>query len=54
MSDTELHATAMAQRAALTPYIPEYTAFVEHCDRIIKRAVAEDKGRALKADGTLV
>jgi hypothetical protein len=54
MSDTELHATAMAQRAALTPYIPEYTAFVEHCDRIIKRAVAEDKGRVLKADGTLV
>lgn len=53
MSDTELHETAMAQRAALAPYLPEYSAFVEHCDRIIKRAVAEDRGLALKADGTL-
>jgi hypothetical protein len=42
----------MAQRAALAPYLPEYSAFVEHCDKIIKRAVAEDKGLARNADGT--
>jgi len=54
MTDTELHEAAMAQRAALAPYLPEYSAFVDHCDRIVKRAVAEDKGVARKADGTLV
>ena len=54
MSDIELHEAAMAQQAALAPYIPEYTAFVEHCDRIVKRAVAEDKGLARKADGVIV
>jgi hypothetical protein len=43
----------LAQRAALAPYLPEYSAFVDHCDRIVKRAVAEDKGLARKADGTL-
>jgi hypothetical protein len=53
MTDAELHETAMAQRAALAPYLPEYSAFVDHCDRIVKRAVAEDKGLARKADGTL-
>ena len=53
MSDEELHAAAMAQRAALAPHIPDYQSFVDHCDRIIKRAVAEDKGLARKADGTL-
>ena len=53
MSDAELHEAAMAQRAALAPHIPEYSAFVEHCNRIIERAVKEDKGLALNADGTL-
>jgi hypothetical protein len=53
MSDTELHEAAMAQRTALAPYIPEYSAFVEHCNRIIERAVAEDKGVKRNADGTL-
>jgi hypothetical protein len=42
----------LAQRAALAPYLPEYSAFVDHCDRIVKRAVAEDKGVKLNADGT--
>ena len=54
MSDAELIAAAEAQRAALAPYIPEYSAFVEHCNRIIERAVREDKGIALNADGTRV
>lgn len=52
MSDAELAAAAIAQQEALKPYIPEYSAFVEHCNRIIERAVREDKGLALNADGT--
>jgi hypothetical protein len=54
MSDSELAAAAIAQQDALRPYIPEYSAFVEHCNRIIERAVREDKGVALNADGTYV
>jgi hypothetical protein len=53
MTDSQLHEAAMAQRAALAPYLPEYSAFVEHCDRIVKRALAEDKGLERKNDGTL-
>ncbi len=53
MSHDELVAAAQAQRDALAPYIPEYSAFVEHCNRIIERAVKEDKGLERKADGTL-
>jgi hypothetical protein len=52
MSDSELAAAAIAQQEALKPYIPEYSAFVEHCNRIIERAVREDKGLALNVDGT--
>lgn len=52
MTDAELHEAAMAQRAALAPFIPEYSAFVDHCNRIIERAVKEDKGLELNADGT--
>jgi hypothetical protein len=52
MSDSELAAAALAQQDALRPYIPEYSAFVEHCNRIIERAVREDKGVALNSDGT--
>ena len=52
MSDAELAAAAIAQQEALKPYIPEYSAFVEHCNRIVERAVREDKGIALNADGT--
>lgn len=52
MSDSELAAAAIAQQEALKPYIPEYSAFVEHCNRIVERAVREDKGLALNADGT--
>lgn len=53
MSDLELIAAVEAQRAALKPYIPDYSAFVAHCDRIIKRAIKEDKGLKRNADGTL-
>ena len=54
MSDDGLIEAAQAQRAALAPYIPDYQSFVDHCDRIIKRAVLEDKGLARNADGTRV
>lgn len=52
MSESELHEAAMAQRAALAPHIPEYSTFVDHCNRIIERAVKEDKGLELNSDGT--
>lgn len=52
MSESELHEAAMAQRAALAPHIPEYSTFVDHCNRIIERAVKEDKGLKLNSDGT--
>ena len=54
MSDTALIEAAQAQRDALAPYIPQYSSFVDHCNRIIERAVKEDKGLALNADGTKV
>lgn len=54
MSDLELIAAVEAQRAALKPYIPNYTTFVDHCERIIKRAIKEDKGLKRNADGTIV
>jgi len=53
MSDADLINAVEAQRAALQPYIPEYSTFVDHCDRIIKRAISEDKGLKRNADGTL-
>lgn len=52
MTDAELHEAALAQRAALAPFIPEYSSFVDHCNKIIERAVKEDKGLKLNADGT--
>lgn len=52
MSDDGLIEAAEAQRAALRPYIPDYASFVDHCDRIIKRAIKEDKGLKRNADGT--
>ena len=53
MSETQLHEAAMAQRAALSKYIPTYESFVEHCNRIVQRAALEDKGLELNADGTV-
>jgi len=53
MSDADLINAVEAQRAALKPYIPDYSTFVDHCDRIIKRAIKEDKGLKRNADGTL-
>jgi len=52
MSDSALIEAAQAQREALAPYIPEYSTFVDHCNRIIERAVQQDKGLARNADGT--
>lgn len=54
MTDAELAAVATAQRDALRPYISSYESFVAHCDRIVLRAIAEDKGVKRSADGTLV
>lgn len=51
MSDGELRAAAEAQRAALLPYIHEYHLFADHCNRIVHRAVAEDKGLRRGNDG---
>lgn len=52
MSDAELVNAVEAQRAALKPYIPSYDTFVDHCNRIIERAIKEDKGLKRNADGT--
>ena len=54
MSDDELAALATAQREALMPYIGTYDQFKDHCNRIISRAMSEDKGVKLNADGELV
>jgi hypothetical protein len=54
MSDDELAALATAQREALMPYIGTYDQFKDHCDRIISRAMAEDKGVKLDANGDIV
>jgi hypothetical protein len=52
MSDDELAATASAQAAALRPHIGTYDMFKEHVERIIARAINEDRGIKLNADGT--
>ena len=53
MSDAQLIEAAQAQRDAFTPFVPQYSSFVEHCSRIINRALQEDKGLKRNADGTL-
>jgi hypothetical protein len=52
MSDIELAEAAKAQGDALRPYMPDYSSFVEHCNRIVHRALAEDKGLKFNPDGT--
>ena len=52
MSDAELAEAATAQGDALRPYMPAYSSFVEHCNRIVHRAVAEDRGLKINPDGT--
>lgn len=54
MNDQELENAHKAQAEALRPYMPSYDSFVEHCNRIVNRAVAEDKGVALNSDGTFL
>lgn len=53
MSDEELANAAAAQADALRPHMPSYESFVDHCERIVYRAVAEDKGMKINADGSL-
>ena len=52
MTDQQLIDAAKAQGDALRPYIGTYEAFKEHCQRIVERAIREDKGVKLNADGT--
>jgi hypothetical protein len=52
MSDAELAEAATAQGDALRPHMPAYSSFVEHCNRIVHRALAEDKGLKINPDGT--
>jgi hypothetical protein len=44
LSTDGLTELAEAQAAALRAYMPHPETFIEHCDAIVKRAVAEDKG----------
>jgi len=52
MSDSELAAAAKAQGDALRPHMPSYESFVEHCNRIVNRAIAEDSGLKINSDGS--
>jgi hypothetical protein len=54
MNDVELDAAAKAQADALRPYIGTYEQFQEHVERIVQRALKEDKGIHLNADGELI
>jgi hypothetical protein len=51
MDEAQLAAAAKAQADTLRPYIGTYDQFKEHCQKIINRAVAEDKGIALDSEG---
>jgi len=53
MTTSELSAAVKSQQDALRPYIGKYSDFVDHCNRIIERAMKEDKGLKRNADGTL-
>ena len=52
MSDAQLADAAKAQGDALRPHMPAYESFVEHCNRIVNRALVEDKGLKINSDGT--
>lgn len=52
MSDDGLANAAMAQSEALRPHMPTYDSFVEHCNRIVHRALNEDKGLRINPDGS--
>ena len=54
MSLDNLHNTAQEQKNSLSRYFTDHAYFVEHCDRIVKRAVKEDKGLVRNNDGVLV
>jgi hypothetical protein len=52
MSDAELAGAAEAQASALRAHMPSYESFVEHCNRIVHRALEEDKGLKINPDGS--
>lgn len=52
MSDAELAGAAEAQAVALRAHMPSYELFVEHCNRIVHRALEEDKGLKINPDGS--
>ena len=52
MTDEELAGAAKAQADALRPHMPVYETFVTHCNNIVNRAAAEDKGLLIRKDGT--
>lgn len=52
MNDAELAAAAKAQGDALRPYMPTYETFVDHCNRIVNRALTEDAGLKINSDGS--
>ena len=52
MDTDQLAAAAKAQHDALMPHIGTYDQFKDHVGRIIERAMNEDKGVKLNADGT--
>lgn len=53
MNTEELEQAHRAQAEALRPYMPAYESFVDHCDRIVHRALSEDSGIKLNPDGTV-
>lgn len=52
MTGQELEDAANAQRQALMPLLGTYDGFKDHVERIVNRAIAEDKGLKLNADGS--
>lgn len=52
MSDDDLAGAANAQSDALRAHMPTYDSFVEHCNRIVHRALNEDKGLRINPDGS--
>lgn len=51
MSDAGLAEAAAAQADALRHHMPSYDSFVAHVNRIVHRAVAEDRGYKLSSSG---
>lgn len=52
MSDDDLAGAANAQADTLRSHMPTYDSFVDHCNRIVHRALNEDKGLRINPDGS--